>query len=466
MKKAKRITALLVILTLVFALAACNAKAPELTGSGGGTGSDSSNDAVSDAVSDAGSVDTGSNQQSSAPDTAADGIEPGASLIYWSMWSETEPQAIVIAEAAKAFEAQTGVSVKINFNGRQLQRDGLEPALSAGEAIDLFDEDIDRVSRTWSPYLLTLDKYVNGIYSDTNGLPYKDLVNKSLMNLAQEKGGGSFTVIPYQPFIFTTMYNKSSFSAAGITSTPNNWEEFLDACEKLKVSGITPMTVDNAYIYPLFGYTLSRIVGADRVADMVARVDFSDPGVLRACQIWEDMIARGYLSPRAATNVYPEGQNAEFAMETAAIYLNGTWLPNELNPINPDLAWGSFAWPAIDSGGDGTEAHNIGAQSYGINKSTQYPNAAFAFIRWMTIGKYDQKLANDSMGVPMANDAIWPDALADAKAIFDSTTKPLTWAVGMEDNSEIAASIYDGFTKMVTGTYNAQQFADQLAALA
>jgi raffinose/stachyose/melibiose transport system substrate-binding protein len=439
MKTVKRIIALLMMLAIIFTLVACGGK-PEPSGSG-------------------------STPTEQPKEENADGLEAGASLVYWSMWSETEPQAIVIAEAAKAFEAKTGIPVKINFNGRQLQRSGLEPALSAGEAIDLFDEDIDRVSGTWGPYLLSLDSYVNGTYSDTNGKPYLSLINQGLMNLAKEKGGGSYTVVPYQPFIFTTMYNKDLFAQAGISSTPKNWDEFLDVCAKLKDAGITAMTVDNAYIYSLFGYTLSRIVGADKCMEMVDKLDFSDPGVLRACQIFAELISKGYMSQRAATNVYPEGQNSEFALETVAIYLNGTWLPNELSPINPDLAWGSFPWPAIDAGGDGPEAHNIGAQSYGINKNTKYPNAAFAFIRWMTIGTYDQKLATDSMGVPMANDATWPAALTDAKAIFDGTTKRMTWAVGMEDKPEVSAAILDGFQKLVTGTYDAQQFADQLAAV-
>ena len=443
MKKAKRILSLLLLLAMVLTLAACNGEKDK----------------------DVTKPDDAGTQQTTQPDENPDGIEAGASLVYWSMWSETEPQAIAIAAAAKAFESATGVPVKINFNGRQLQRDGLEPALSAGEAIDLFDEDIDRVSRTWGPYLLPLDSFVNGTYSNTNGKPYKSLVNQTLMNMAQDKGGGTFTVIPYQPFIFTTMYNKELFEKAGITGTPKNWDEFLDVCAKLKDAGITAMTVDNAYIQAQFGYTLCRIVGAEKCAQMVEDVDFSDPGVLRACQIWEDMIAKGYMSPQAATNVYPEGQNSEFALDKVAMILCGTWLPNELSSINDELAWGSFAWPAIDATGDGPEAHNIGAQSYGINKNTKYPNAAFAFVRWMTLGEWDQKLATDSMGVPMANDAVWPSQLADAKAIFDATTKPLTWAVGMEDNSDIGAAIVDGFQKMVTGTFNAQQFADSLAAL-
>lgn len=400
-----------------------------------------------------------------AQDPQADGIEEGASLVYWSMWSEAEPQAIVLAAAARAFTEATGVPITVNFNGRQGQREGLAPALSAGEAIDLFDEDIDRVTGQWAEHLLVLDDLINGVFSDTDGQPFRRLVNNGLMNMAQERGGGRFTVVPYQPFIFTTMFNKDLFEEAGITSAPTNWNEFLEACERLMDIGITPMTVDNAYIPALFGYTLTRIVGVDRTLEIFANTELSDPGVLRTAEVLEELITRGFMSQRAATNVFPEGQAAEFAMETVAMYLNGSWLPNELREINPDINWGSFAWPSIDAGGAGTEAHNIGAQSFGINRNTSYPNAAFAFIRWITLGHWDQRLADDTWGVPMANDAVWPPQLADAQAIFAATTNPFPWAAGAEDDPNITAAIIEGFQRMVAGTINAQQFADSLAAL-
>ena len=39
-------------------------------------------------------------------------------ITFWSMWNEGEPQATVIAEAAEAYEAETGVRVNIEWRGR------------------------------------------------------------------------------------------------------------------------------------------------------------------------------------------------------------------------------------------------------------------------------------------------------------------------------------------------------------
>ena len=417
---------------------------------------------------DAGTADSngdGETAGEAAQDPVADGIEEGAELIFWSMWSEVEPQALAIGRAAEAFTEATGVPVHINFNGRQGQREGLAPALAAGETIDIFDEDIDRVIGQWGEHLLPLDDFVNDSFSDTDGQIYKDLLNPTAIELVRARGDGSYLVVPYQPFIFTTQFNKDLFEEAGIDSVPATWDEFLDVCQALVDAGITPLTVDNAYMPANFGMILVRIAGSERTLEIFDNQEFDDPAVLRAAEVLEELITRGFISPMAATNVFPEGQAGEFAMETVAMNLNGTWLPNELRELNPDLNWGSFPWPAIDAGGSGTEANNASSQSLGIHVNTEYPNAAFAFLRWLTLGYWDQYIADATWGVPVAAAAVWPEQLADARVAFEGTTDVLTWAAGAENDPNVTAAIIEGFQRMVAGTIDAQEFVDSLIAL-
>jgi raffinose/stachyose/melibiose transport system substrate-binding protein len=388
--------------------------------------------------------------------------DDGAKLVYWTMWNEAEPQGQVILRAAEAFTEATDIPVEINFNGRDI-RMTLQPALDAGEVIDIFDEDIERVNNTWGNYLLPLDSYVTQSYSTTGGQPFANVVNKVLLDLAKQIGGGSIKTIPYQPSTFITMYNKGLFEKAGITTLPKTWDEMLVVCEKLKAIDVAGFVVDDAYMAALFGYTMDRIIGMDATLAMVKNNDFTNPGVLRFGQIWENMARKGYITQSSAANVYPAGQVNDFATEKAAMYLNGTWLPNEIKGNNPNIKWGSFGYPAIDAAGDGPEANQFGGQSFGINKNTKYPAEAFQFIVWLTTGEWDITLANESLGIPMANNSEWPDVLAEAKAVLDSTTKRLPWAVGMEDTAEINAKIKENFAKLITGEFNAQQFADAMA---
>ncbi|MDR1218240.1 MAG: extracellular solute-binding protein, partial [Treponema sp.] len=290
----------------------------------------------------------------------------GAKLVYWSMWNEAEPQGQVIARAAEAFAKETGIAVDINFNGREIRKT-LQPALDAGETIDLFDEDIERVANTWGNYLLPLDEYVAKSYSTTGGSLYGDVINKTLLTLARDLGGGQVKNIPYQPSAFVTMYNKDLFEQAGIAAPPKTGEELLEACAKLKAIGVTGLTVDDAYMAAFFGYSMDRLVGADATLSMVKNNDFTGPQTLAFGQLMEMMAQNGYFSQKAASNIYPAGQVEEIATGKVAMYLNGTWLPNEIKGETPNMRWGSFAWPALGSG-DGPEANNFGSQSFGINK--------------------------------------------------------------------------------------------------
>lgn len=385
-------------------------------------------------------------------------VASGPKLVYWSMWNEAEPQGRVIGEAIEAFTAETGIAVEVVFNGREIRKT-LQPALEAGEVIDIFDEDIERVLNVWGKYLLPLDEFASKTYPTTGGKPYRDVISKTLVDLTTNLAGGTLKNIPYQPFIFVTMYNKDLFEKAGISKVPQTWNEFLTACEKLVAIGVTPLTVDDAYMAAFFGYNMVRLVGIEETARMAKENDFSGPQVLEFGKIWEEMARKGYMSKKAASNIYPAGQVEEIAQGKVAMYLNGTWLPNEIKGNAPNMRWGAFSWPTISPNGDGAEANNFGGQSFAINKNTKYPAEAFQLIVWLTTGKWDTELAAESLGVPMGTESQWPLELAEAKKALDNTTKRMAWAGNMEDNPDINAKIKENFAKLITGSINAEGFA-------
>ena len=218
-----------------------------------------------------------------------------------------------------------------------------------------------------------------------------------------------------------------------------------------------------ANLRTFFGYMMDRVAGYE-TTKAVAAGDFTNEAVLKTAEAIQTLVDNGYIDPRAAGNVYPQGQS-NIADESVAMYLNGTWLPNEIrNQTKEGFRWGSFALPNIAEGGDGAESNNYGAQCFAINKDTQYPNAAFALVEWLTSGEWDQKLADETMGVPMANDATWPEALSDAKAVIDSTTQRLSWAVDMENDANVNAAIKTNLALMISGQLDAQGFADAFGA--
>lgn len=379
-------------------------------------------------------------------------------LVYWAMWDEAEPQGQVIKAAVEKFTADTGIEVDVQFKGRTGQREGLQPALDAGQQIDVFDEDVDRVNGTWGKYLLDLEDLVKeNNFEEEHASPI-------LFQIAREVAGGTLKSIPYQPSLFCFVYNKALFEQAGVEAVPTTWDEFLDVCAKLKEAGIVPLTCDDAYIDCMIAYHLGRLGGEEKVKEIVTDGKWDDPIVLQMAEAYEKLAADGYFSPNLSTNVWPAGQNTEFAVGTAAMYLNGTWLPNEVKAVAGDaFQWGYFAYPAVEGGVEGTEANNIANQVLAINKDTAMPEEAFKLITYITTGEFDQQFVDNALCIPAdkANDQ-WPVQLEDAKSVFDSTTTRYGWAVSIESNNDITPVIKENFTKLCSGSLTAQEFVDAM----
>lgn len=430
----------------VMALVLSSAMAVSLAACGGG----------SEQTTDAGGGATEATTQSSQ-DSAAAPAEGGAGLVYWSMWEATEPQGQAIQAAVDKFTEDTGVSVDLQFKGRTGIREGLQPALDAGTNIDLFDEDIDRVNSTWGQYLMDLEELAKAA-------DYEATANAGLIAACREVGGGTLKSIPYQPNVFAFFYNQAIFDEAGITAVPTTWEELDAVCAKIKDAGYTPITCDDAYITCMFGYHMSRLVGEPKTEEIVKGGLWDDPSVTATAQAYADFASKGYFSETIASNVWPAGQNQELAMGTAAMYLNGSWLPNEVKDMaGDDFVWGCFSYPAVEGGTDGVDAANYGAQVLAINKDSKNAEDAFKLICYITQGEFDKMLSEMSVGIPAdSNNSEWPELIACVKPVMDSMNTRYPWAAGAEANADLTPIIKENFLKLCGGNIDAQGFVDAL----
>ena len=380
-------------------------------------------------------------------------------VVYWSMWESTEPQGQAIAAAVEQFTKETGIKVDLQFKGRTGIREGLQPALDAGQVIDVFDEDIDRVNTTFAPYLLNLEELAKK-YN------YEETAIAGLIGACREVGGGQLMSVPYQPNVFNFFYNAKIFEEVGV-SEPKTWDELLDVCAKIKAAGYIPITCDDAYITCMIGYHLGRLVGEEGVRDIVMNGKWDDPAVKQFAEDYAELASLGYFSTNIESNVWPNGQNVELAGGQAAMYLNGSWLPNEVKNITgEDFKWGCFSYPTVDNGTVGLEAANYGAQVFAINAKTQVADEAFQLINFLTKGEADHNLSTMSVGIPAdTTNTEWPALMAGVKPVMEATTVRWSWAVGVESNVDTTAAMKENVLKLCGGTITAEEFvANMLAA--
>lgn len=376
-------------------------------------------------------------------------------LVYWSMWSEGEKPAEAITEAIEAYEEASGNEVQVEFKGRDIQT-LIGASIDAGEKIDIYEDDYQRLSTTFAPYALDLEEMAQeaDYYSKSN----------EALTAAVKGWAGSLKCIPYQGYASGIVYNKAIFKEVGVQE-PKTWSEFLDVCAKIKEAGYNPLTLDGAYTTMNLGYHLVRYMGQDGVKDVVDNGKWAEtPEVLKMAQDMEDLVKKGYFSELAPAT-YPEGEN-EIGFDETAMVINASWVPSEItNNTGCDLEWGMFSYPAVDGGVDGTEGMMVGAQGMSINKKSENAKAAFELVMFLTTGEWDATISTASEAIPAdpAN-AEWPAIIKDFKPAFDQATKGYEWACGMENNADITPAIQEWGGKLFGGECTAQQFVDGLEA--
>jgi multiple sugar transport system substrate-binding protein len=132
-------------------------------------------------------------------------------------------------------------------------------------------------------------------------------------------------------------YNKAMFRQAGISRLPQNFDEFLAVCARLKKAGYTPLVLDGGFPNMLgngpFSHGFANLVAAGRPDWRRALADGSlDLDTAQAADIFgriKLLAARGYVQPNYMNTGYDEGIRL-FAAGRAAMAFEGTWAAGRL----------------------------------------------------------------------------------------------------------------------------------------
>ena len=383
------------------------------------------------------------------------------------MWNESESQAKVFQDdAIAAFKKDNpNVDLKVQWCGRTVPTMA-KAALASGQQIDVLEKagtypDAMSVS-------LKLDDYYNKTYSTTSGKTFKDTLMPIALDFVKLKSNNQgYYFIPEQISTAGWFYNKELFKQAGVASAPKTWDEFLDVCAKLKAKGITPITMDDAYYNLPMGQYLNQLIGQDAIKTMVTDktgAKWDDSAVTQAAKAVADLVAKGYISKNASTNKYPAGQQ-ELAVGKAAMYLNGSWLPNEVSATaGSDFQWGCFSFPTVPNAKIANTVGTITAQTITVTNTSKNPDAAFEFATYLVEGQTAKDLVTKCQCIPVVKGLDYPKSLSDCKAMISKFTGITDFANQWGANSAITATQTTDFGKLLAGQMTADQYDSDLKA--
>ena len=216
-------------------------------------------------------------------------------------------------------------------------------------------------------------------------------------------------------------YNKDMFAKAGITKTPETWDEFADAGKKLTSKGVQGFMFagqNNGCSSWQFNPWQWTAGGTD--------TNLTDPGNVKALTFLTDLVQSGVSSKDVVNQCQDQGMEALVHGQTAMIE-NGPWSFTTLNAAK-DLNWGTFPIP-VPSAGDKLIVP-LGGEVWTLPKTGDdaREKAARDFLQWSqtpeVLQDFDAKLGY----VPVMT-SLWP-AVEKANPQMTPFIKSLEFARG------------------------------------
>lgn len=163
--------------------------------------------------------------------------------------------------------------------------------------------------------------------------------------------------IPFVAHSAVVAYNPKIFAEAGV-KPPKTWDEFLAVCDAIKALSTTtkpiyPLFTGVKYRWPAqfwFDYLLLRTAGFEfREALMRGEESYTDYRVVRAFQMWADLLKKEYFLPGAAAYDWQEVLTF-FLNGQGAMYLMGDWVFGDLKGmgLEPGVDYDYFEFPMIE----------------------------------------------------------------------------------------------------------------------
>lgn len=152
-------------------------------------------------------------------------------------WSEQLQAAIDDYKAV-----QPNVTVKLESMPYQNYAEAVKTQMMGGIAADIIMAEPPAVGVfSGVDGIMDLDPYLDlpNPYSKSNK-PWKDDFIAPFVDSSRDAGGKA-KILPWSLVWVGMFYNKDAYEKAGVAKVPTTWNEFLDANQKLKDNGYTPM---------------------------------------------------------------------------------------------------------------------------------------------------------------------------------------------------------------------------------
>jgi len=289
--------------------------------------------------------------------------------------------------AAREYE-KTHPNIKIKVWGNPRIWEQLRPRFVAGDVPDLTwpGWGMDYWALVADGKVMEMDKYLATKAYGQNK-PWKDTFRQDLL----KKGmyNGHYYIMPFNNNVFGWWYNAEMFAKNG-WQPPKTYEELLVLCEKIKKTGVAPITYQGKYpAYMLRGFLIPWAISAGGLQAFIDAQNlkpgaWKSPAFLKAAQMIAELRDKGYFQ-KGAMGMDHTGSQMEFLLGRAAMIPCGTWLASEMKKqIPPGFKMQYINPPVLANGKGDPTITSTGAETWIIPKEAKHPDEAADFFKFMT----------------------------------------------------------------------------------
>jgi multiple sugar transport system substrate-binding protein len=308
----------------------------------------------------------------------------------WVMNNGPDPVADT-ERIVKPFEQKTGIDVKVQLVGWDVQFDRIRNAAVSGEG-----PDVTQAGTTQVPFFAALGGFEN--LADREGdIGGSDAYAPGIWETTQVKGQDGTWAVPWFTEARTIYYRKDLLKKAGIDPATafTDLDSFRATLEKLKSSG----AVDNkdTYAFATPGKKAFDLVhnvmpfvwdnGGAELNDDATKSTINSPEAQAGVEFVTGLVRDGLFDPTALEK---DGQQVEdsFKAGRLAVWIGGPWVLASVKRTDDD-AWNDsirnqIAVAPMPKGPTGDANTFVGGSDLMVMKSSKHKDASWALIKYLS----------------------------------------------------------------------------------
>jgi raffinose/stachyose/melibiose transport system substrate-binding protein len=296
----------------------------------------------------------------------------------------TDPKNQMMAKIVKQYETDhPNVKVELDSLNTDQQKQKLKTQAASKEVPDIT---VVNPAAQMQPYVdASLFAPLNDMV-EQNGL--KDTFQDGVLDFYTFDN--NLYALPDGNNIGVVYYNKELFEQAGITKTPETFEEMIEDVKTLKAKGIQPMAIGEKDTWTgsfLFMNILLRTnSGPGFLSDVVAgKKTFEDPAFVEAVDAMQNLIQAGAFQEGVTSFDYNAGENI-FKTGKAAMYYMGSWATGgiETSEALKDKV-GVFKFPTVNGKGDPNQFMLAPGSAFAISADSKHLPETKDFLNYFML---------------------------------------------------------------------------------